>query len=169
MKRQLIHTAIAIAGNTARNVYVANALDGEAAGRKPENLHLSPRFDFSQLLPETAAFVNHGGQNSIMDSLAYGAPQIVFPGKVFERQFNAQSIQSAGAGICLREFNAQALEAAFEQLCSDESYRIRTRKLRERLSTLGGAARIVSEVEAYLARASLESKRAETMRPAQKC
>ena len=100
-----------------------------------------------------------------MDSLAYGAPQIVFPGKVFERQFNAQSIQSAGAGICLREFNAQALEAAFEQLCSDESYRIRTRKLRERLSTLGGAARIVSEVEAYLARASLESKRAETMRP----
>ncbi|BAH07327.1 hypothetical protein [Clostridium kluyveri] len=39
------------------------------------NIHIDKRFDFSKLMPETAAYINHGGQNSIMTGLMYGVPQ----------------------------------------------------------------------------------------------
>ena len=53
---------------------------------KKNNINVDKRFDFSELMPEAIAYINHGGQNSIMTGLIYGVPQIICPGNVFERQ-----------------------------------------------------------------------------------
>ena len=56
------------------------------------NIHIAPGWDFDRLLEEAVLFINHGGQNSIADGLIHGVPQIIVPGKVFERRYNAGCI-----------------------------------------------------------------------------
>ena len=80
------------------DLYVAGLPESHAA-----HLRTAPRFDFSELLPRTAIFVNHGGQNSMMDGIAYGSPQLICPGKVFERRFNAKAAERCGIGLSLEQ------------------------------------------------------------------
>ena len=124
-------------------VFLAGAVTSEV---HEGSLHRAPRFDFSTLLPRARVFVNHGGQNSVMDALAYGVPQVIYPGKVFERRFNAESIQKAGAGIRLDSFDADYLIDAIERVASDGSTIQRASGLRTALASLGGTSIIVSQV-----------------------
>ena len=140
-QKTLVHTVQTVAAHTSLDVYLAGVDPAQAAQTVPGNLHVARRFDFSALLPRAVAFVNHGGQNSVMDALAYGAPQMVYPGKVFERLYNAGSLERAGAGVGLREFTPDAIEAALTQLAND-SCRGNAARLRHELASLGGAALI---------------------------
>ncbi len=113
------------------------------------NLHIRDRLDFSALLPDAAVYLNHGGQNSIMDGLAYGVPQIVVPGKVFERQYNAASIAELEAGVFLgeKQFKAKNLLAITRklggmQVCFDNAWRAG-----RELCALGGVGKAAEEVE----------------------
>ena len=135
-------------GGTGLDVYVAGVED---APRSEGNLHFARAFDFSELLPHALVFVNHGGQNSVMDALVYGVPQVIYPGNVFERRFNAQSIASAGAAIQLDDFSETTLVTAVSYAIESAAIATRAAELRDSLSTLGGTSRIVSEVERMLA------------------
>ena len=93
-ERQLIRTLWKASKTLGCQVYIA-------AGKKnivEDGLHVAPRLDFSKMLPRAAVFLNHGGQNSIMDGLLAGAPQLMIPCKVFERIYNADSVARLGAG-----------------------------------------------------------------------
>ena len=134
----------------AIDVYVAGAHDQRDEGR----FHFASRFDFCELLPRACCFVHHGGQNSMADALAYGAPQIVVPGRVFERIYNAESVTRAGAGVTLERFDALSLAAAFKRIAEarDEtsgarSYAEAAQALRAELASLGGADAIVAAAE----------------------
>ena len=145
--KTLVATAKVLATRTPYDVYLAGVDPACAPGDTPGKLHVARRFDFRELLPRAAAFVNHGGQNSVMDALAYGAPQIVYPGKVFERLYNGDSIARAGAGICLSEFTADAIEAALTRLATDVSFCENAARLRCDLAALGGTATIVDRAQ----------------------
>ena len=145
--KALRETARGLAARTERDVYLAGV--GEPTSDQG-NLHIAERFNFSALLPRACAFVHHGGQNSTMDALAYGAPQVIFPGKVFERQYNAKSIAAAHAGIELGEFSANALAVAIERIAHDASLAQGAQALRRTLASLGGTQTIVDEVEKRL-------------------
>ena len=106
------------------------------------NLHFAPCFDFSELLPHAKCFIHHGGQNSTMDALAYGVPQIIAPGRVFERIYNAESIERAGAGLKANRFEAKTLLDTLCQISSDRRFEEAAGILRDDLSSLGGAASI---------------------------
>ena len=69
----------------------------------------APRFDFSELLPRARVFVHHGGQNSMMDALSYAVPQVIVPGRVFERQFNAEAVESARCGLTVHAPSRRSL------------------------------------------------------------
>lgn len=114
--------------------------------RKEGNVRFARRFNFSELLPRAECFVHHGGQNSTMDALAYATPQVIVPGRVFERQYNAQSITQAGAGATLDSFNVDALKSAVRQVVNDPSSKAATLELRRKLAEGGGANAIVSSV-----------------------
>ena len=113
------------------------------------NMHIGSHFDFPALLPGAAAYINHGGQNSIMDGLAYGVPQIICPGKVFERKYNAASIEKNQAGIWLTEkkFNAESIKKAIKLFTENQSYSENAKKLGDSLAALGGAEAVIHQIE----------------------
>lgn len=126
------------------DLYVAGLPESHAA-----HLHTAPRFDFSDLLPRTAIFVNHGGQNSMIDGIAHGSPQLICPGKVFERRFNAKAAERCGIGLSLEQscFDIPTVRRTLEQLLEDAAgYRASAASLKNRLSELGGANRIVDTI-----------------------
>ncbi|WP_310602005.1 glycosyltransferase [Anaerosporobacter sp.] len=110
-----------------------------------DTIHIAPYFDFKSLLPEALLFINHGGQNSIIDGLIYGVPQLICPGKVFERRFNAQSIEKNHAGIELSytDFSAECILRYADKILSDSQYQNNAENLGNILVSLGGTQNII--------------------------
>ena len=128
------------------DVYVAGVPEAvyAAAGHK---VHCAPRLNFAELLPRARVMIHHGGQNSMMDALAYEVPQVVVPGRVFERQFNAEAVERTRCGLSVRAPKPALIAEAARRLVDETSLSAGLPKLRDELSALGGTERIVREVE----------------------
>ena len=128
------------------DVYVAGVPEAvyAAAGHK---VHCAPRLNFAELIPRARVMVHHGGQNSMMDALVYQAPQVVVPGRVFERQFNADAVERTRCGLSVRAPKPALIAEAALRLVNEAALSGGLTKLRDELSALGGTERIVSEVE----------------------
>lgn len=128
------------------DVYVAAVPEAAyaAAGRE---VHCAPRLNFAELLPHARVMVHHGGQNSMMDALAYAVPQVVVPGRVFERQFNAEAVERTRCGLSVRAPKPALIAEAALRLVNEVALSGGLTKLRDELSALGGTERIVREVE----------------------
>ena len=128
------------------DVYVAGVPEAvyAAAGHK---VHCAPRLNFAELLPRARVMVHHGGQNSMLDALAYQAPQVVVPGRVFERQFNAEAVERTRCGLSVRAPKPALIAEAARRLVDETSLSDGLARLRDELSALGGTERIVREVE----------------------
>lgn len=123
------------------------------AGMDPDcsrcrNIHTDRTFDFSMLLPRAAIFLNHGGQNSIADGLLYGVPQLIYPGKVFERQYNAESVVKNKAGIRLAEgeFTTEKLQESVRALTANGSFRENSVRLGKLLTAQGGTDAVIRSI-----------------------
>ncbi|MCR5047595.1 MAG: hypothetical protein K6A37_01385 [Saccharofermentans sp.] len=126
-------------------VFIASSyLEKEDAG----NIHIAPRWDFDELLEEAVLFINHGGQNSMMDGLIHGVPQIVVPGKVFERKYNAGCIEknNAGALVPAGTFTVDVIRNEAQILIGSEEIRDNARRLGAKLLDSGGAQTILREI-----------------------
>lgn len=143
-----------VAVRAGRELAEALGCDVYVAG-VPEAIHASgdymvscaPRFNFSELLPRARVFVHHGGQNSVMDALSHEVPQLIVPGRVFERQFNAEAVENARCGLTVREPKPALIARAARRLVGEPALASGIRGVRAELRSLGGGARIVREVE----------------------
>lgn len=128
------------------DVYVAGVPEAvyAAAGRE---VHCAPRLNFAELLPRARVIVHHGGQNSMMDALAYEVPQVVVPGRVFERQFNAEAVERTYCGLSVRTPKPALIAEAARRLVGEPALTSGIRGVRDELSALGGTEQIVREVE----------------------
>lgn len=129
---------------------------GSKGKKRIGNIFFEKRAEFSRLFPRTKVFINHGGQNSMMDGISYCVPQIVFPSKAFERNFNAQSLERVGAGINLsaKGLNPDSLREALSAIESNEAYyKDNARSLREGLISLGCTDTIIRTMLDVLDRA----------------
>ncbi len=135
-----------LAGALGCDVYVAGAPEAtQVTGG--HTVTCAPRFNFADLLPRACVFVHHGGQNSMMDALAYEVPQVIVPGRVFERQFNAEAVENARCGLTVHVPKPALIARAARRLVDEPALASGIRGLREELSALGGTKRIVREVE----------------------
>ena len=128
------------------DVYVAGVPEAVYIARG-HKVHCVPRLNFAELLPRARVMVHHGGQNSMMDALAYEVPQVVVPGRVFERQFNAESIERTRCGLSVRVPKPARIAEAALRLVDEPALTSGIRGVRDELSALGGTGRIVREVE----------------------
>ena len=128
------------------DVYVAGVSEAVQAVGDHE-VTCAPRFDFSELLARARVFVHHGGQNSVMDALSYEVPQVIVPGRVFERQFNAEAVENARCGLTVREPKPTLIARAARTLVDEPALTSGIRGVHAELCSLGGGARIVREVE----------------------
>ena len=128
------------------DVYVAGVSEAiHAVG--DQEVTCAPRFDVAELLPRARVFVHHGGQNSVMDALSYEVPQVIVPGRVFERQFNAEAVENARCSLTVREPKPTLIARAARTLVDEPALTSGIRVVRAALCALGGGARIVREVE----------------------
>ena len=128
------------------DVYVAGVPEAVYAAAD-HKVHCAPRLNFAELLPRTRVMVHHGGQNSMMDALTYQVPQVVVPGRVFERQFNADAVERTHSGLSVRAPKPARIAEAALRLVNEVALSGGLARLRDELSELGGTERIVSEVE----------------------
>ena len=128
------------------DVYVAGVPEAVHAVGNHE-VACAPRFDFAEFLPRVRVFVHYGGQNSMMDALSHEVPQLIIPGRVFERQFNAEAVESARCGLTVRASQPALIARAARRLVDEPALTSGIRGLRDELSSLGGTTRIVREVE----------------------
>ncbi|MDD4690787.1 MAG: glycosyltransferase [Eubacterium aggregans] len=114
-------------------------------------IHIGEYFDFSEIYPRCCLSINHGGQNSIMDALYHGIPQILCPGKVFERRYNAQSIAKNKAGLVLDThcFEPPYIRGIMRTLLENKGYAKNAQILGKELTALGGADRVVQLAVEY--------------------
>lgn len=130
-------------------VYIATS---QIEPYKVNNINIEKRFDFNELMPRTIAYINHGGQNSIMTGLMYGVPQIICPGNVFERRYNAISIVNLKAGVSLEvnDFNAETIKKIVTDFANNPIYANHAKKAGEQLLSLGGADKVVKIIEEFV-------------------
>ena len=131
------------------DVYVAGVPEAVQAVGGHE-VTCAPRLNFAELLPRARVLVHHGGQNSMMDALAYEVPQVVVPGRVFERQFNADAVERTRCGLSVRAPKPALIAEAALRLVEELALTSGIRGVRDELSALGGTERIVREVERLL-------------------
>ena len=127
------------------DVYIASASLREGTWGR---IHVAPRWDFDALLKEAVLFINHGGQNSMVDGLLYGVPQLVVPGKVFERKFNAACLAGKKAGVVVeqREFSPDHIRSLAEKTAGDREMSDNAAALGRKLLTAGGMETIIKEL-----------------------
>jgi uncharacterized protein (TIGR00661 family) len=127
-------------------IYIATE---QAKPYKKDNITIDKRFDFNKLMPRAIAYINHGGQNSIMTGLMFGVPQIMCAGNVFERQYNASSIVKLKAGVSLEtnQFTAQMIKNTVESFANETFYSENSKSAGEKLIKLGGVSRVVETLE----------------------
>lgn len=87
---------------------------------------------YSQLFPEAAVVVCHGGHGTIMRALTSGAPVVVVPASGDQYE-NAARVRWAGVGVSVpnRFINARTIAAAVEKVLADASYAARAQQLKE--------------------------------------
>lgn len=130
---------------TGDQIYIASY---QASPADQDNIHVARRFDFSTLLPHAIAFINHGGQNSILSGILFGVPQIVFPGNVFERQYNAVSIERLCLGKSYpdAQFNPIAIRRAVTQMKNGAGYLENIHSVQSVLRGLGGVDQAIRSI-----------------------
>jgi hypothetical protein len=104
-----------------------------------------PYIPAETLLPQCDWTICHGGQNTIIQSLLYGVPLIIFPGPTFERRYNARKVVQAEAGVMgeVNQFTVEWLYMAFERWrdCAPQAA-----VLGERLRSYGGPSTAVEAI-----------------------
>ncbi len=112
-------------------------------------VEFKPYVPATSLLPYCDWTICHGGQNTIIQSLTYGVPLMVFPGPVFERRHNARSVAKHGGGVWgeLPDFTAKWIAA---QLPKQAELAAGAAKLGERIQSYGGAAAAVDAMVAWV-------------------
>jgi MGT family glycosyltransferase len=100
------------------------------------------------LLRRAAAFITHGGLNSVMESLSCGTPMIVLP-VTNDQPAVAARVRWTGTGITIppARLNEQRIAAALRLLVSDRSFRDNARRLQQEFSSSGGPSAAVRIVE----------------------
>lgn len=145
-QKKMVREISAAFKNSGFSVYIA----GKGLNRQFfDNIQTAPYFDFQKLLPQSVLYINHGGQNSVIDGLIYGVPQLICAGKVFERKYNAGSIVKIGAGLEIpyKEFNSSNIKLYAGKIISENKYQENALKTGKVLLSLGGIENIINSLE----------------------
>lgn len=123
------------------------------AGFDDPNILVVPHVPQQELLQHVAAFINHGGYNSVLEGIWHQVP-MVLAGIRDDQPLIAEKSAEYGIGIAVRFSRAtatQIAEAAHEVL-QNPSYRENTRPYAEALRTAGGLNAAVAAIERVAAR-----------------
>jgi MGT family glycosyltransferase len=116
--------------------------------RVPAHVHGSEFLPQTSILPEAAAVITHGGNNTVTECLHFGCPMVVLP--LFWDQYdNAQRVHETGFGVRLDTYghDPSELTAALDRLLADQPLRHRLTATAARLAGDPGTLRAAIAIE----------------------
>lgn len=119
-------------------------------GVAPPNFIVRKHVPQLDVLRRAAAFVTHGGMNSVSESLFHGVPVVVIP-QMSEQAIVGRRVEELGAGLYLAKGEATAdnLRQSVRRLLADEGFRRQAALVRASFSDAGGTARAASGIVAF--------------------
>src|SRR4051812_31000245 len=129
---------------------IGTDVEREGIGRPPPNFLVQSYVPQLEVLRRAAAFVTHGGMNSVGESLSFGVPVVVVP-QMGEQEIVGRRVEQLGAGLFLPKaaVTAEALRAAVRRVLSDESYRQQAAEVGETFRAAGGVRRAADAILAF--------------------
>ncbi|MEV7996338.1 macrolide family glycosyltransferase [Streptomyces sp. NPDC086077] len=147
-------TAIEAFGGSEWDVLITVGEHTDPAGLGPLPANVDVRRYAPQLdvLRHARLFINHGGMNSVMESLHNGVPMVTVP-QTNEQRANALRVQELGLGrLMVREdVTVRSLREAADQVTGDASLAGRVQIMRDRMRSVNGPAVAADAIEARLA------------------
>jgi UDP:flavonoid glycosyltransferase YjiC (YdhE family) len=113
---------------------------------KIEAVEFHPYVPAEELLPRCEWTICHGGQNTIIQSLLYDVPLLIFPGPVFERRYNARKVEAAKAGI-MGEVNMFTIDWLREAFRKQKECASQAKILRQRINSYDGPDAAVDAIQ----------------------
>jgi MGT family glycosyltransferase len=132
------------------NLIVAIGRNGDPArfGALPDNVRLEPYVEQPLLLEHCAAFVTHGGFNSVKEAAILGVPMVVVP-ITADQPYSAERCVALGIGHAISADNrsADAIRNAVHRVLSQPGYRENARRFQGEMVSLPGREHLVALIE----------------------
>ncbi len=116
--------------------------------RVPAHVNGSEFLPQTSILPEAAAVLTHGGNNTVTECLHFGCPMVVLP--LFWDQYdNAQRVHETGFGARVDTYGhaPEQLIAALDDVLGDAALRRRMAAIAGRLAAAPGTVRAAEAIE----------------------
>ena len=119
----------------------------DTLGPTPRNFIVRTHVSQLEVLERAAAFVTHGGMNSVSESLYHGVPVLVIP-HIGEQAIVGRRVEQLGAGLYLakEDVTPQRLRESVERLMSERRFREQAAAVGESFKSAGGVARAASAI-----------------------
>jgi MGT family glycosyltransferase len=122
----------------------------ESLGPVPSNFLVQPHVPQLEVLQRAAAFVTHGGMNSVSESMYHRVPIVVIP-QMSEQQVVGRRVEELGAGLFLAQNEAtpEKLRLSVQRLLAEDSFRQQAARVRQSFETAGGVSRAADAIFAF--------------------
>jgi MGT family glycosyltransferase len=122
----------------------------EQLGPLPNNFLVRPFVPQIEILQRAAAFLSHGGMNSVQEALYFGVPLVLSP-QAADQFWISSRVEELGAGIVLSQRpETGAIRAALTRVISQPGYAAAACRIAESLRAGGGAPQAASEINGFL-------------------
>jgi UDP:flavonoid glycosyltransferase YjiC (YdhE family) len=132
------------------NVIVAIGRDVDPArfGSQPDHMRLEAYVPQALLLPHCAAFVTHGGFNSVKEALSEGVPMVVVPISA-DQPYSAERCAELGVGVTVAagDRSADAIRDVVRRVLGEPGFRAAARDFQAEMAALPGPERMVELLE----------------------
>lgn len=98
-----------------------NAIDRDALGTLPDNIHVHPHVDQLDILSGADIFITHCGMNSVSESLYMATPMILYP-QTSEQKAVARRVTEMNAGLMLNDDSVDGIRSAVQEVLDNTAY-----------------------------------------------
>ena len=122
----------------------------DSLGPPPANVMVLPHVPQVELLTRAAAFVTHGGMNSVSEGLFHGVPLVVIP-QMSEQEIVGRRTEELGAGVFLAKaaVTPERLRASVMRVLTNGSFRQWAGVIQTSLRSAGGVGQAGDCVQAF--------------------
>lgn len=123
-------------------ISVGDSVNIDALGTPPAHVVLRRFVPQLAVLSRAAAFVTHGGMNSVSESLASGVPMVIIP-QMAEQALVGRRVEDVGAGLYMDKHlvTAERLRMMVRDLLSASRFKTAANSIRTSFAQAGGVAR----------------------------
>ncbi|EKQ53721.1 MULTISPECIES: nucleotide disphospho-sugar-binding domain-containing protein [unclassified Clostridium] len=115
------------------------------------NVHFMNVVPSDKVIKMTDIAIHHGGQNTTVQCIENEVPSIIFPGKHFERYFNAEKASEIGCALNpgINNFSKEFLLKTCRKIIKDNELKQNLKVYSDKMKSYGGAAKAADFILNY--------------------